>query len=360
MLLLLGLLMPLMWLCTSLLVWRLLPLGLVPAMLVGAALAPTEPVVASSIVVGPAAEKNLPARRRVVISAESGANDGLAYPFVLFPMLLLPLPADEIWPHWLLQTLLHEVVGAALLGILMSWLSGHLLLRFHGERGVGHVSFLACTLALTRFLLGAARLMGTDGVLTVLVGGTAYDWVIRDEGQQKQRHIQGAIGEFFTLPAFARPGLAIPIDEWLDMGWAAGVPLLRRLPALLLLAPALLRLARRGAPPLAGHPVPGLVRTRWHCRRLLCRARHRKHGGDARLDRRQPRRLCLHPGPRRLGQPPDRHLRQAGQGTWQWARLMLNPRRSSHRHPQRSGSSKHERQADRPRGPGHRRHGRHR
>jgi len=219
----------------------------VPAMLVGAVLTPTDPVVASSIVVGPAAEKNLPTRLRHVISAESGANDGLAYPFVLLPILLLTLPQDDVWTHWLVETVLHEVIGAALLGVLIGWLAGHLLLRFLGERGVGHLSLLSYTLALSLFLLGAAKLLGTDGVLAVFIGGLAYDWVIRDEGQKKQEHIQEAIAQFFTLPAFALLGLAIPFDAWVDLGWtavwiAAGIPLLRRLPALLLLAPALLRL----------------------------------------------------------------------------------------------------------------------
>jgi NhaP-type Na+/H+ or K+/H+ antiporter len=245
--LLLGLLMPLMWLSTTLFVWWLLPLGVVPAMLVGAVLTPTDPVVASSIVVGPAAERNLPARLRQVISAESGANDGLAYPFVLLPILLLTLPRGEVWTHWLLNTVLHEVVGAALVGVLIGWLAGHLLLRFLGERGVGHLSLLSYTLALSLFLLGAAKLMGTDGVLAVFIGGLAYDWVIRDEGQKKQEHIQEAIAQFFTLPAFALLGLALPVDAWVEMGWtavwiAAGIPLLRRVPALLVLAPALLRL----------------------------------------------------------------------------------------------------------------------
>jgi NhaP-type Na+/H+ or K+/H+ antiporter len=43
-------------------------------------------VVASSIVAGGVAERNLPSSLRCAISAESGFNDGLALPFVVLPV----------------------------------------------------------------------------------------------------------------------------------------------------------------------------------------------------------------------------------------------------------------------------------
>lgn len=48
-------------------------------MLVGGVITPTDPVVSTSVVTGKVAEQNLPERIRYGISAESGANDGLAY-----------------------------------------------------------------------------------------------------------------------------------------------------------------------------------------------------------------------------------------------------------------------------------------
>jgi NhaP-type Na+/H+ or K+/H+ antiporter len=86
---LLGLLMPLMWLISGLLVYLLLGLPFWVAMLVGSVITPTDQVVSTSVVTGKVAEQNLPERIRHSISAESGANDGLAYPFVLLPILLL-------------------------------------------------------------------------------------------------------------------------------------------------------------------------------------------------------------------------------------------------------------------------------
>ncbi|WP_250445682.1 cation:proton antiporter, partial [Actinotalea sp. C106] len=57
-----------------------LPLAL--AMVVGVCLCPTDPVLAASVVTGRPAERDLPGRLRRLLTAESGANDGLALPLV--------------------------------------------------------------------------------------------------------------------------------------------------------------------------------------------------------------------------------------------------------------------------------------
>ena len=82
------------------------------AVLIGAIVTPTDPVVASSIVAGGVAERNLPARLRHAISSESGFNDGLALPFVVLPVLVLTEPPGEVLGHWLTHTILLEIVGA--------------------------------------------------------------------------------------------------------------------------------------------------------------------------------------------------------------------------------------------------------
>ncbi|MGH1397277.1 MAG: cation:proton antiporter, partial [Trichormus sp.] len=59
----------------------------------------------------------------------------------------------------------------------------------------------------------------------------------------EEDNIQEAINRFFTLPIFILLGLTIPWREWLALGWwnlillVAGILLLRRIPAILLLHP---------------------------------------------------------------------------------------------------------------------------
>lgn len=74
-----------MWLISSALAGAILGLPLWTALLLGAVITPTDPVVASAIVTGKFAKENLPLRVRDTISFESGANDGLAYAFVMLP-----------------------------------------------------------------------------------------------------------------------------------------------------------------------------------------------------------------------------------------------------------------------------------
>ncbi len=78
-------------------------------------------------VTGDLAQKNLPDRLRYTLSAESGANDGLAYPFVLLPILLLSRPPGEALSHWLTHTLVWEVGAAAVFGALVGYGAGRLL-----------------------------------------------------------------------------------------------------------------------------------------------------------------------------------------------------------------------------------------
>ncbi len=96
---LLGPVMLLMWLVSGLLVYLILGLPCWVAMLVGAVITPTDPVIATSIATGKVAEQNLPTRLRNLLSAESGANDGLGYPFVLLPILILTRSPQEAVVH---------------------------------------------------------------------------------------------------------------------------------------------------------------------------------------------------------------------------------------------------------------------
>ena len=66
----LGLVMPLMWLTGALLAHLIVGLPLWPALLVGAILSPTDPVVASTITTGALARENLPGRVRNLLAAE--------------------------------------------------------------------------------------------------------------------------------------------------------------------------------------------------------------------------------------------------------------------------------------------------
>lgn len=235
---LLGLVMPLMWIVSGLLAYLILGIPFLVAMLIGAIVTPTDPVVSSSIVTGDVAEENLPGRLRHLISAESGYNDGLGLPFLLLPLLLLSGPPGEALSQWFVHVVLWEVVVGGVVGALMGYTAGKLLVWAEAKRTTAHTSILSISLALALCVLGITELIGVNGVLVAFVAGTAFNVVGSSDTREQREHVQDAITRFFDLPVFVLLGMALPWEGWVDLGWAglvlaAAVLLLRRPPVTL-------------------------------------------------------------------------------------------------------------------------------
>jgi len=69
--------------------WRRSPLG--AAIVLGSALAPTDPVLAGDVGVGPPGEDEGRSETEFALTAEAAANDGLGTPFLLLGLLLAEL-----------------------------------------------------------------------------------------------------------------------------------------------------------------------------------------------------------------------------------------------------------------------------
>ena len=237
----LGAGMVLTGLISGLLVWGLLGLSFWVAMLVGAAVTSTDPIVATTIVTGPVAQKNIPGRIRHFISAESGANDGAVYPLVLLPILLLNRPTSEALPRWVVYVIGWQVLGAIAVGAALGYAAARLFERVDRGNVVEQRGFIAYTLALTFVVLGAARLLSMDGILAAFVAGIAYRMAPGDQQPSAEKNVQKAMTKFFVLPTFVLFGVAIPWAGWITLGWeglllAALVLLVRRPPVVVALA----------------------------------------------------------------------------------------------------------------------------
>lgn len=235
-----------MWLAGSLLAWLVLGLGPLAALLLGAIVTPTDPIVASSIVTGPFAREALPDRVRSTLSLESGANDGLAYLLVLLPIAVLhhAPPIEAALGHWLVDTVLIGVLLAVVAGIAMGGLAGLALRRADARGLIGEHSFLSFSVALSLLALGAAKLVGSDGIIAVFVAGIVLNLLVDRRREHQEENVQEATGKLFNLPIFVLLGVALPWQGWLELGWhgpalALLVLLLRRPLVVLVLAPLL-------------------------------------------------------------------------------------------------------------------------
>ncbi|MDQ3225431.1 MAG: cation:proton antiporter [Chloroflexota bacterium] len=146
-----------------------LPLG--AAILLGAILAPTDPVLASDVQVSGPRDRD---RLRFTLTGEASLNDGTAFPFVMLGLGLLGLHeiGESGW-RWLAVDVLWAIPGGLLIGGVLGTVAGNLILylrRVHQE-SVGLDDFLA--LGLIALSYGVALLLHTYGFLAVFAAGLA-------------------------------------------------------------------------------------------------------------------------------------------------------------------------------------------
>jgi sodium/hydrogen antiporter len=169
--LLLGPGMCLMWICTSLLVWALVPkIDFLFALAVGASVTPTDPVLSNSIVKGKFADKNIPGPLQKIIIAESGANDGLGYPFLFLALYLIKFTGDggagvsggsgRAMALWFYETWVYTIILSVVYGAVVGWIAKELLHWAEERHYVDRESFLvfAITLAVSTYTFRSARL----------------------------------------------------------------------------------------------------------------------------------------------------------------------------------------------------------
>lgn len=212
-----------------------LPLGL--ALLAGACLAPTDPVLAASVVNGEPAEQTLTHRVRALLSVESGANDGLGIVMVAV-LVAVVLPAGSAGSA--LGQVAWEVLGGTLLGLVCGVLAGWGLTVARAHHDLGHGPELVYSLLLAAGVLGLASLLQLADVLAVFMAGLAYNRWVPDIPRQHQEAVDEGVNRYAVLPLFLLLGATLPWAEWRGLGpgavlLVAGAFLLRRLPAVLLL-----------------------------------------------------------------------------------------------------------------------------
>lgn len=146
-----------------------LPVG--AAVLLGAVLAPTDPVLASDVQVENPSDRE---RLRFSLTGEAGLNDGTAFPFVMLGLGLLG--AHDLgqggW-RWMAVDVVWATLGGLAVGALLGTLIGRLVLYLRREHkeAVGLDDFLA--LGLIALAYGTALLLHTYGFLAVFAAGLA-------------------------------------------------------------------------------------------------------------------------------------------------------------------------------------------
>ncbi|MBQ1043258.1 MULTISPECIES: cation:proton antiporter domain-containing protein [unclassified Micromonospora] len=249
---LLAIAMPLCIAAVALLGWWWA--GLVPAaaLLLGAALAPTDPVLASDVQVGePTDVEDSEDEVRFALTSEAGLNDGLAFPFVYAAIAIATTGlAPSGWlGEWFAVDVLYKLAAGVGGGLLVGWLLGKLFFRAPSKLRLARHSEGFLALAATFLAYGLVEVIGGYGFLAVFVAARAiraaertheFHSVLHDFAEQVERLLTvlllllfggaviGGLLAPLTWPA-ALAGLALvlvirPLAGWLSLRGARGKP----------------------------------------------------------------------------------------------------------------------------------------
>ncbi len=175
------------------------------AFLVGAVLSPTDPVITSAIVTA----QRVPRLIRHTLNLESGLNDGLALPFVLF-FLVLATESDGAGEEAL--RLLGEAVVGGLIGVGLALLGGRILPYLPGGGITGkYEGVYALGLAFAAF--GVAEVTYGNGLISVFVAGIALA-VARHDIPDAFSHFNESVSASFQVITFFVFGALIVATGW--------------------------------------------------------------------------------------------------------------------------------------------------
>lgn len=206
---LLGIAMPLTIVGISGLAWFLLGIPAASALLIGAALAPTDPVLASDVQVGPprsGEEDDV----RFSLTSEAGLNDGLSFPFVYLAIAMAA--ASSFDGALLLGWFTHDVLWRLAAGIVLGWLTGKLLgfLTFHLPKSIelARTGDGLVAIGITCLAYGITEMAHGYGFVAVFIAAltlrsaerqNAYHEHLHDFTEQVERLLMAVLMVFFGL-----------------------------------------------------------------------------------------------------------------------------------------------------------------
>lgn len=144
--------------------------------LIAAILAPTDAALGQSVVTN----EKVPERERQTLVVESGLNDGLALPVILFFASLLAVmqtPTDES-VNWVVFVSGQIILGP-IVGIFMGWTSGKSFILAEKRGLTSHTNQGIGTLALTGSTYLMATLLGGNGFIAAFVAGLVFGNMVK-------------------------------------------------------------------------------------------------------------------------------------------------------------------------------------
>ncbi|MEB2778503.1 sodium:proton antiporter [Algoriphagus sp. D3-2-R+10] len=150
--------------------YYMLDLNLAAAILLGACLAPTDPVLASDVQVGPPNDHDNPFSK-FILTSEAGINDGMAFPFTWLAITVasMGIGGEKSILSWFTYHFLYQIIGGIVLGYILGKAIGYFLFNFSKKfKMLDNLdAFLAISLTLLAY--GLTELLHGYGFIAVFV-----------------------------------------------------------------------------------------------------------------------------------------------------------------------------------------------
>ena len=186
--------------------WLFPGMGLWLALLVGAALAPTDAALGVPVVTNPV----VPSRIRRLITVESGLNDGIVTPVVMLALAGAASAEGIANAPGLGEALLELAIGAAVGGAV--GFGGGWLLRWARRRDWASEDFSGiAVLALAIVAYGTALALHGNGFVAAFCGGLAFGGAAGRRGPKELLFLEQASGLVSLLVWLAFGAIAVPL-----------------------------------------------------------------------------------------------------------------------------------------------------
>lgn len=173
---LLAIAMPLTIIAAVYLGWKFLALAPASAVLFGALISPTDPVLASELQTSEPGKPDK-SKSKLGLTAEAGINDGLAFPFTWLAIAMATKGTDytQWWETWLLHDLLLKTAIGVGAGLLTGWLLYKLVFSVSSRnKTLSKISRGILSLSLVLLPYAIAEIIGGYGFLAVFFAACIF------------------------------------------------------------------------------------------------------------------------------------------------------------------------------------------
>nr|POE64143.1 na(+)/h(+) antiporter 1 [Quercus suber] len=182
---------------------------------VAACLTPTDPILAASILANSQFSQRVPKRLKDLLSAESGCNDGVSFPFLYIGIFFLQQSTiGSAFKDWFLITILWQCTFGVIIGLILGTALNRILRFSYAKEYVDYSGFTVFYLLAALLAIGIGSTLGADDFLVAFGAGYGFardGWFAKET---ENTHIPEVIDLLLNSAMFVYLGTIVPWNQF--------------------------------------------------------------------------------------------------------------------------------------------------